>query len=204
MLSARCFPRESKSIRFSERQAHLLPLLSPPFLILSFSFPPNMSCSSQLTSCSPYWLSYVPCKHALLLFKENDLCLQPNSWGKKKKDISLVSDLVCLELQLHLCQVISPRRVHVVQTSNGIILMKHGLRLSLHNCTTSAPVQMKFRAEWPRPRHTLLHTHAGTVAHGRRCPTPLVESESSGFIEGGGGEICSSPASACQWIPKFN
>lgn len=69
---------KSESILFSEHQAHLLPLLSPYFLILSFYFPPNMSCSSQLTSCSPYWLSYVPCKQALLLLKENDLCLQIN------------------------------------------------------------------------------------------------------------------------------
>lgn len=69
---------KTDSILFSEHQAHLLPLLSPRFLILSFYFPPNMSCSSQLTSCSPYWLSYVPCKQALLLFKENDLCLQIN------------------------------------------------------------------------------------------------------------------------------
>lgn len=40
-------------------------------------------------------------------------------------------------------------------------------------------------------------------------PTPLVESaflhsKSSGFIGGGVCDICSSPASGCQWIPKFN
>lgn len=80
-------PKKKRNVnRFcSDLQAHLLRLLSPRFLIPSFYFPPNMSCSSQLTSCSPYWLSYVPCKQPLLLFKENHLCLQMNRCEIKKE-----------------------------------------------------------------------------------------------------------------------
>lgn len=59
-----------------ECDAHLFslfyPLISPFF---PFSSQTNsMSRSSQLTSCSPYWLSYVPCKQARPCFKGNDLC----------------------------------------------------------------------------------------------------------------------------------
>lgn len=41
-------------------------------------FLPNMSSSSSLTSCSPYWLSCVSHKQARLHFKGNDLC--PLKW----------------------------------------------------------------------------------------------------------------------------
>lgn len=44
-----------------------------PFLSLFFSAN-SRSYSSRLTSCSPYWLSYVSCKQSRLRFKGNDLC----------------------------------------------------------------------------------------------------------------------------------
>lgn len=56
-------------------KAHLFSLLSPRFAPI---FLPNMSSSSSLTSCSPYWLSYVSHKQAGLHFKGNDLC--PLKW----------------------------------------------------------------------------------------------------------------------------
>lgn len=47
-------------------------------LVSPWFFPPNMSSSSALTSCSPYWLSSVFHKQARLHFKGNDLC--PLKW----------------------------------------------------------------------------------------------------------------------------
>ena len=112
-----CFPVNRMLIECDAHLFSLFYLLIYPFFPLSFQTN-SMSYSSQLTSCSPYWLSHVLCKHTRPSFKGNDLCLK---WMNEKPYICCFQ-LSCLFIAVPCC-VISAWHVHVVLTTQTKIIM---------------------------------------------------------------------------------